>query len=158
MQGTVVFVVQITVCRVNSCLSSVVKSFDQTFSKVCGVERRSLSSPASQRAKPLCRKKAQERSKTIEYCFAWKTLAGGFPLRDSATIAKSAQISINILYYRLPVYKFTFKQHFVCHGASHLRKPPARVFLTTFLRFLTHKEFRSLRRAARALPLDPASF
>ncbi|MBR3954068.1 MAG: hypothetical protein IKJ63_01175, partial [Clostridia bacterium] len=97
----------------------------------------------------LCRKKAQERSKTIEYCFAWKTLAGGFPLRDSATIAKSAQTSINILYYRLPVYKFTFKQHFVCHGASHLRKPPARVFLTTFLRFLKHKEFRPLRRATK---------
>jgi len=113
----------------------------------------------SQRAKSLCRKKAQERSKTIEYCFAWKTLAGGFPLRDSATIAKSAQTSINILYYRLPVYKFTFKQHFVCHGASHLRKPPARVFLTTFLRLLKHKEFRPLASGRQwALPLDPASF
>ncbi|MBR2413472.1 MAG: hypothetical protein IKB13_03155, partial [Clostridia bacterium] len=62
-------------------------------------------------------------------------------------------------YYRLPVYKFTFKQHFVCHGASHLRKPPARVFLTTFLRFLTHKEFRPLASGRQwALPLDPASF
>jgi len=70
------------------------KSFDQTFSKVCGVERRSLSSPASQRAKSLCRKKAQERSKTIEYCFAWKTLAGGFPLRDSANINKYFILSV----------------------------------------------------------------
>ena len=25
------------------------------------------------------RQKAQERSKTIDNCFAWKTLAGGFP-------------------------------------------------------------------------------
>ena len=48
-------------------------------------------------------KKAQEGSKTIAYCFAWETLAGGFPLHNVQRWQTSRQPAIYLSHHSLKI-------------------------------------------------------